>query len=293
MTAITQHIHHLACPLDGTAFDASGQQLVCTNGHCFDVAKQGYANLLLVQQKASKDPGDSKAMMVARSRFLDKGVYQPIATRLNELACTQAGLDVVLDAGCGDGYYLDCLQQVWPTATTTAFVGLDVSKWAIMAAAKRNAELVWLVGTNKHPPLQAATVDLILAVFGFPCYAPFHSILKPNGRLIVVESGPQHLIELREIIYPSIKAHTPTADVAIPEGFELAETTALTYQTESLQHAQIMDLLTMTPHLYRATQEGKAAAEALSEIQLTVDVVFRTLVAQPKVVFSPWGQRTQ
>jgi len=70
------------------------------------------------------------------------------------------------------------------------------------------------------------------------------------------------------------------------------DTQTLTYQTDTLKHEQIMDLLTMTPHLYRATQEGKAAAAELSAIQLTVDVVFHTLKVVPKQVFSPWGKAT-
>lgn len=42
------------------------------------MAKEGYVNLLPVQHKRSRDPGDSAEMMQARRAFLDAGHYQPL-----------------------------------------------------------------------------------------------------------------------------------------------------------------------------------------------------------------------
>ena len=69
----------LACPLDGAPLQRQAVSLRCPEGHCFDLAAQGYVNLLPVQNKRSRDPGDSKEMVAARRRFLEVGHYQPIA----------------------------------------------------------------------------------------------------------------------------------------------------------------------------------------------------------------------
>jgi len=65
--------HNLACPIDGKRLESREKQLVCENGHVFDVARQGYVNLLPVQHKRTKDPGDSKEMVLARAQFLNTG----------------------------------------------------------------------------------------------------------------------------------------------------------------------------------------------------------------------------
>ena len=81
----------LACPLDGKPLSWSDSVWRCSDGHSFDIAKQGYVNLLPVQQKRSHDPGDSKAMVAARQRFLDAGHYQPIAEVVSNAVLSHAG----------------------------------------------------------------------------------------------------------------------------------------------------------------------------------------------------------
>lgn len=104
--------HNLACPIDKLKLLKEQGHYQCTNGHSFDIAKQGYVNLLPVQHKKSKNPGDSKAMVQARTRFLDAGFYKPIAGLLSKIIFQQLDNDkdnCIFDAGCGEGYYL---QQV-------------------------------------------------------------------------------------------------------------------------------------------------------------------------------------
>jgi len=59
------------CPVCGglLQLNPSGKSYVCQNQHSFDLAKEGYLNLLPVQYKHSKEPGDSKQMMLARREF--------------------------------------------------------------------------------------------------------------------------------------------------------------------------------------------------------------------------------
>jgi len=213
-------------------------------------------------------------MVAARRRFLNAGHYQPIAAAVSRaaLADRPSGAPInCLDAGCGEGYYLRQLAAAARDEQTLALIGLDISKWAVLAAAKQEQRASWIVGTNARLPVLPATLDRLLCLFGFPVYAEFARVLKPGGELLQVDSGQDHLRELREIIYPMLKAER-TAETSIPAGFQHLTTEIVRFPLALQGQAQIADLLAMTPHLYRASAEGRAAAEALTELSLTVDV---------------------
>ncbi|MGY4877489.1 putative RNA methyltransferase [Vreelandella aquamarina] len=270
----------LACPLDGQPLQLTGNTWCCAAGHSFDVARQGYVNLLPVQQKRSTDPGDSKQMVAARQRFLEAGYYQPIARAVSKPLLHHAKSHAIsaafscLDAGCGEGYYLRELARA-ADAQPLSLMGLDISKWAALSAAKQDNKHAplsrWVVGSNAHLPVQTATLDSVLCMFGFPVHIEFARVLKPGGLLVQVEAGTGHLRELREIIYPMLKPESADKG-AVPEGFTHLESEALSYSVTLEGQGIIADLLTMTPHLYRVNQEGRARAEALDELMLTVDV---------------------
>lgn len=265
----------LTCPLDGAPLQRKGMAMCCASGHSFDVASQGYVNLLPVQNKRSLDPGDSKEMVAARRRFLGAGHYAPIAEAVSRsvLAATPADQPLAcLDAGCGEGYYLRQLESAaLAEGRRMQVLGLDISKWAVLAAAKLDRQAAWVVGSNASLPMLPASLDCILCMFGFPVHAEFARVLRPGAYLLQVDAGPDHLRELREVIYPSLKAPRAESSQA-PAGFEAAgqESLGFTVRVEGAQ--AIADLLAMTPHLYRATAEGRARAAALTGITLSVDV---------------------
>jgi 23S rRNA (guanine745-N1)-methyltransferase len=276
--------HNLACPIDGVRLFPREKQLVCENGHAFDVARQGYVNLLPVQHKRSKQPGDSKEMVAARVQFLNSGLYEPIANKLAEIAFAQIadGKETCfMDAGCGEGYYLDYLLNYLKDKNgggDLSFIGLDISKAAVAESARRNKQITWIVGTNRQPPIDDVSVDVILCVFGFQSFEGFNKILKPGGKVILVEPGPDHLKELREIIYTEvIKSDPQDLSYAEEKGFSVVNRRPLQFKTGVINHEQINNLLLMTPHFYRATKQGREAAGNLQELELTVDVVFRVL----------------
>ncbi|TXT32377.1 MAG: 23S rRNA (guanine745-N1)-methyltransferase [Rhodocyclaceae bacterium] len=264
----------LACPLDGAPLNCHGATWRCAAGHNFDIASQGYANLLPVQQKRSLDPGDSKEMVAARRRFLNAGHYQPIAAAVSRavLAETPANATIsCLDAGCGEGYYLRQLAAASGDGQTLALLGLDISKWAVLSAAKQDKRPNWLVGSNANLPVLPATLDLILCMFGFPVHGEFARVLKPGGVLLQVDAGQDHLRELREIIYPALKPERP-ADTQVPAGFCWLSTEIVRFPLAIDGAEPIADLLAMTPHLYRASAEGRERAAALTALAVTVDV---------------------
>jgi 23S rRNA (guanine745-N1)-methyltransferase len=273
----------LACPLDGTPLHCQGAAWRCASGHSFDIASQGYTNLLPVQHKRSRDPGDSKEMVAARRRFLAAGFYQPIAAAVSRAVLADLSVDATgscLDAGCGEGYYLRELAAAVPDKQTLAIVGLDISKWAVLAAAKQDRRPTWVVGSNAKLPVLPGTLDRVLCLFGFPVYAEFARVLKPGGRLVQVDAGPDHLRELRAIIYPSLKRER-MAELQSPAGFHHLSTEALRFPIALTSTEQIADLLTMTPHLYRAKAEGRAAAATLTALSLSVDIRLTCLERTP------------
>ncbi len=276
--------HNLACPIDGKSLNIRDQQLVCEQGHTFDIARQGYVNLLPVQHKRSKQPGDSKEMILARTQFLNSGRYEPIAKKLAEIILERTSDNneiCLMDAGCGEGYYLDYIFNVLkdkPGCNDLSLVGLDISKAAIVQSAKRNKLITWVVGTNRQPPVDDGSVDIILCLFGFQSLNVFYKKLKPDGKVILVDPGAEHLKELRKIIYAEVKQSEPQDLSDIEESeFLLIDRQSLNYKMGEIKREQLSNLLIMTPHFYRATKAGKEAAAKVNQLDLTVDVVFRVL----------------
>jgi 23S rRNA (guanine745-N1)-methyltransferase len=270
----------LACPLDGESLQREGNTWRCGQGHSFDVARHGYVNLLPVQNKRSRDPGDSKAMMIARQTFLAGGFYQPIADAVADAVLSGAALSSdlnCLDAGCGEGYYLRQLAAHSQSLLNLNLMGLDISKWAVQAAARQDKQLAWVVGNNANLPVLSETLDRVLCMFGFPVYAEFLRVLKPGGKLLMVDAGADHLRELREIIYPTLKPARPPQNQP-PAGFEQGQTQQVNFQVLLPDAQQVSNLLIMTPHLYRASAEGRSKAEQLTALTVTVDVRLTTLM---------------
>ena len=274
----------LACPLDGAPLRRQDAAWKCPAGHSFDIASQGHTHLLPVQHKRSLDPGDSKEMVAARRRFLNAGHYRPIAEAVAgaALADLPAGSPAAcLDAGSGEGYYLRQLAAAAENrGITLAVLGLDISKWAVMAAAKQDKRPNWIVGSNANLPAPSASLDRILCLFGFPVYPEFARVLKPGGQLIQVDAGPDHLRELREIIYPSVRAEVHNSRTTAPR-FSLLSTEDIRFTIRLDSQELIADLLAMTPHLYRAKADGRARAAALSTLTLTVDAHLARFVRDP------------
>lgn len=277
-------VDNLACPIDGNRLEQHDKQLSCENGHSFDIARQGYVNLLPVQHKRSKQPGDSKAMVLARSLFLNTGVYEPIANKLNELVLPLIAEDketCVLDAGCGEGYYFDTVFNFLHDKNADSelsFIGVDISKDAIIQATKRNKTISWIVGTNRNLPVEDESIDIILCLFGFLSREGFSKALKSGGKMILVDPGYEHLQELRKIIYPEVKKDDPLDSSQFEiTGFSSIKTEKLKFKTKITNNEQINNLLIMTPHFYRASKEGREIATNLEALEITVDVIFRVL----------------
>lgn len=256
------------CPVCGAPLCAEASPWHCKEGHCFDVARQGYVNLLPVTQKHSLHPGDTREMVAARRAFLDAGYYRPILLTLQALVeqfCPAA--EAALDAGCGEGYYLSGLTAIperW---------GIDISKDAVRFAAAREKQAHWLTATATHLPFPDASFDLVLSMFAFTAEAEFARVLKPGGCFLQVLAGTNHLPALKRIIYPEVLEKEKALHPALP-GFRLLHTQTLQFDF-SLDCAELVhDLLYMTPHVWRIRRENAEALARTSHLDEHAEVIF-------------------
>lgn len=196
----------LICPLCSAPLQQVGKSLQCAQSHTFDIAREGYANLLPARGKQPKFLGDSREMLQARRRFLEAGYYAALSDPINQIAAHQlskfpgSAPMTILDAGCGEGYFLSRLKQHLATASLpTRCYGIDLSKDAAKMAAKRHKDIgFWVADLKRSWVFVASSIDLLLNIFAPRNPAEFRRVLKPDGGLLVVIPQPDHLIELRE-----------------------------------------------------------------------------------------------
>ncbi|MED5388112.1 MAG: methyltransferase domain-containing protein [Pseudomonadota bacterium] len=244
---------NLKCPSCDHPLHLSGNSWQCDNGHRFDRAKRGYTNLLLAQHRRSRSPGDDKAMVQARTAFLALGRYQPLADALLDNLDHEA--QPWLDIGCGEGWYT-C--QFADRLGSDQGVGVDISKFAVDAAAKRDKALTWLVASGARLPLFDQSQQRVFVLFTRLFTEDIARVLKPGGELVVVGTGEQHLLPLRESLYDEVRQSSFDAGKFLDERFTQIDSQELHLEWLPTDEQELHDLLAMTPHHWRAKPEAKA-----------------------------------
>lgn len=274
----------LACPIDGLPLTLAGRTFACERRHAYDLSRHGHVNLLPVQFKPSRSPGDDAAMVAARRRVLDAGLFDPLADALAERVaeCAATVSDeapLLVDAGCGEGFYTHRMAERLAARESTRAVrvlGSDISAPAVLAAVKRHRDLGWCVANNTRLPLLSGRVGVITSLFGFETWAPW-SALQGDGRwVVVVRAGPRHLIELREAIYARVRVHeVPSDAAAIEAGYERIDERRIVFANEGVTGERLADVLAMTPHAHRVGGPGRGEIADAPAGDLTVDAVLR------------------
>ena len=185
----------LLCPVRDChiALVREERRLLCTRGHAFDVARSGYVNLLQPQERRSKQPGDTAAAIAGRRRLHDRGVTEPLLCAIATMMDASPS-DIVLDAGCGDGFYLGTL------AHQTGFDahGVDISIPAVDAAARRYPGCEWIVANaDRVVPYDDRSFSIVLSITARMNAGEFRRVLRDDGRLLVAIPAPEDLVELR------------------------------------------------------------------------------------------------
>ncbi len=258
----------LACPVCHTGLRLVEGALVCANSHSFDIARDGYVNLLL-----QKRTGDAKEMLRARRNFLERGFYAPLSDAVNELVLTHLQ-DVpeslhILDAGCGEGYYLARLRDALAPRQSGYCIGLDISKDAIRMAAKRHRQLLFVVADVKQRlVLTDGDIHVILNIFAPRNPSEFARVIHANGILIVVIPAAEHLLRLRSAL--GLLGMEEQKQQHVQEqfagAFELVESTSIAYSMH-LNKEEIEQVVMMTPNYWHMTDEMRGAMRDLEEIE--------------------------
>ena len=283
----------LVCPLCGASLSRTDKTLRCTAGHAFDIAKSGYVNLLPPGKEKNARTGDEREMVRAREEFLSLGYYSAITDALADAAAEFAPRDsyTVCDMGCGEGYHTCRFtgRLAERTRAEVLSIGFDASKYAAERGCKRavrdglmpkdgvgapfdgTAGTYFMPGNIFRLPLADHSVNVALSMFAPVAGDEAKRVLTPDGVLIVVSSGKEHLLEMRQRIYDDVRLSDELP--AVPDGFCEIARIHNRYTTEIQKTEHLMALFTMTPFYYKTTEAGRERLAAVGmPFALTVDV---------------------
>ncbi|HDK8954308.1 TPA: methyltransferase domain-containing protein [Acinetobacter baumannii] len=254
---------NLMCPVCRQRLELVSKTWRCEQGHSYDIAKQGYVNLHVVQHKHSKNPGDTPESVDARRAFLQGGYYQPLQQAVVHLL-KDLKAKIVLDIGCGEGYYTSAMQQVIEQC-----IGVDIAKNAVQRAAKLNDKVTWVVGTGATLPVIDQSMDVCTSLFSPIPQTEILRVLKDDGYLIVVTPATDHLYAMREALFEQVNPHTPQKFVEqLQDLFELKEQQVIDAPLVLDQQA-LKNLIAMTPYAYKASPERRMQLEQKAHLQVT------------------------
>ena len=255
----------LRCPVCGGALAQADRSLRCGAGHCFDLAKEGYVNLL-TGSRPGDATGDSKEAARFRRDFLNKGYYAPLRDALTARFAGRSGR--LLDLCCGEGYYTAALGslpglEVW---------GFDLAREMVRLAAKRNTALTLFVANLARIPVESGAFDWATLLF-----APFQEkellrVLKPGGRLTLVIPGRRHLYGLKQAVYDKPYEN----DEALPptERLRLLGTEKLSARITLQSREDIRAVFRMTPYYYRTSPADRAKLERFGTLDTEIEFLF-------------------
>ncbi len=264
----------LLCPVCHAALSLTpdGKSFKCQSGHCYDVAKSGYVNLLPPEGHGRH--GDDKLMVNARTAFLDRGFYNPLADTVAAQAVKYApqGAVTLVDAGCGEGKYTaDVTRLLRENGRAVDAIGIDISKEALRAAERRLPQLRAVAAGTNAMPLEDGAAAVLLNIFS-PFFAEeFARVLGQDGVLIRVIPGERHLWELKAIVY-DVPRENAVPDLSA-QGLAVVDTIPLTYTVTLPTHDDIMNLFMMTPYYYKTGIADQAKTKDLETLNVTFSFI--------------------
>ena len=254
------------CPICGAPLTREGRTYTCPNRHCYDVAREGYVHLLPANQKHSTNPGDDKAMIAARTAFLDGDYYAPLRETLCRVVSAHGGQNPkILDVGCGEGYYTQGLAQL-PGAE---IAGVDLSKAGLKKAARRVNEGEFAVASVYHLPVADEAVDVVVDCFAPLALEEYRRVLRKGGLFVYVVPAPQHLMEMKAVLYDT---PYPNPEERVEyEGFSYVDILPVTTTFTLPDQASIQALFGMTPYAWKTPRAGVERLEKLEQLTVTAD----------------------
>ena len=251
--------------------------LTCQAGHRFDAARQGYVNLL--SGRGTAFTPDTAAMIMARERVQDGGIFTALSTRLAALVENHSRRDptsaaesqMILDCGAGTGYYL---HQLLEGAPGTRSIAIDLSIPGLKRAAKHTQTLALAWDLWRPLPLADSSVDVLLDVFAPRNAAEYARVLRPGGIAIVVTPREGHLGELRRSGLLKIQSEKRAQlEAQLAPAFGPPVSIERVTAELGVDHSLAADLVFMGPagH-HRDLDELRAEMEAVDVSTVTVDL---------------------
>ena len=261
------------CPICAAPLTREGRTYTCPNRHSYDVAKEGYVHLLPANQKHSANPGDDKAMIAARTAFLDGDYYAPLRDAICAAVSAHGGESPkILDVGCGEGYYTQGLAQL----RGVQIAGVDLSKAGLKKAARRVNEGEFAVASVYHLPVEDEAVDVVVDCFAPLALEEYRRVLRPGGLFVYVVPAPLHLMEMKAVLYDT---PYPNPEERVEyEGFTYVDIIPVTTTFTLWGQQPIQALFGMTPYAWKTPKAGVERLGQLSELTVTAD--FRVHVFQ-------------
>ena len=258
------------CPVCGGPLVREERAYRCEKGHSYDLAREGYTYLLPPNQKHSAAPGDDKGMAAARREFLSKGYYAPLLNTIcSQILACSGDAPVLLDTGCGEGYYTAGIYQALCAAgKTPRMAGIDISKFILRSAAKREKAIEFAVASSYHLPVADGAVDVLLNCFSPLALEEFRRVLKPGGVFLYVVPAADHLWELKQVLYdrpyPNEEKETPY------EGFTYEAIVPVDARVTLASQADIHALFQMTPYYWKTPKAGAERLAALDVLDCRI-----------------------
>lgn len=252
----------IKCPICNNELVKIEKTCRCINNHSYDMAKEGYFNLL--KKQGGKDFGDSKDMVKARRDFFDLDYYGPLKIRLTEII-KSLNIKTALDLGCGEGYYTNYYKD----NLDIDLAALDISKEAVRIASKRNRNVFYMVASVQDLPLFDNSLDLAINAFTPIDLNEISRTLKDNGYLLTARVGEKHLLELKEAIYDEVylNDNKPLED----DRFSLLSSEILKFEIELNNNKEITDLFMMTPYWHHTSLNSKEKLKKLNYLKVHLE----------------------
>lgn len=253
----------LICPVCGEKLTVSDKTMRCGNGHSFDVAKEGYVNLL----RSSKNGdfiGDDKISARMRRDFLGKGYYSVLKDELCRIFSEKRGC--VLDICCGEGYYTSALGE---NSNLNVF-GFDIAREMVRLAAKRGKG-TYFVANMANIPIAEGSMDYCIHLFAPFNEAAFAKVLKDGGRLYTVIPGRFHLWGLKQAVYDTPYEN----DEILPQTQQLRLISQRKVMGQITLNCQedIQAVFRMTPYFFHTSQKDKDKLLGLDTLETTIEFV--------------------
>ena len=223
-------------------------------------------------------------MVQARREVFDQGIFNPLADTISNLVAKlsekvfnnlqkpkQMNGSMILDAGCGEGFYTASIAKE-TRELPCSITGIDISKWAIMAASKRYKNIPWAVANNKKLPVAKGDIEILTSIFGFETWQAWQEVQTLGQKVVRVKAAQTHLIELKSIIYKKIKQNINQQQNKEPLGYKLTDHQTFSYLTPQITTDVIKNILIMTPHGHRINQDAWKEVELLDSLALTIAV---------------------